>query len=350
MAKKIALFNHKGGVSKTTTAFNLGWMLAEQGRRVVLVDADPQCNLTGMVLGYRGPGELERFYDEERDRNLMAALAPAFESRPSPVTGVECIEVEGRQGLFLLPGHLRIAEYEVTLGIAQELSGSIQTLQNLPGSISFVLEETAARMDAEYVIVDMSPGLGAINQNLMTTADYFLVPTHPDFFSVMAIDSLARVLTGWKQWAKRAAALQVLRDAAYPFPAPDIRFLGTVIQKFRPRGGEPATAFQQWIDRIHERVTTNLAPALEREGMMLPDDVYERAGVARSYCLATIADFNSLIALSQEHQTPIFALDPSQTGRSGVVLEGTLRNRDTFREVFVDLTNKVIALTDDSSR
>ena len=59
MAAKIALFNHKGGVSKPTTTFNLGWMLATKGHSVVLVDADPQCNLTGMVLGYKGPTELE---------------------------------------------------------------------------------------------------------------------------------------------------------------------------------------------------------------------------------------------------------------------------------------------------
>ena len=51
MAKRIALFNHKGGVSKTTTTFNLGWMLAQMGNRVILVDGDPQSNLTGLVLG-----------------------------------------------------------------------------------------------------------------------------------------------------------------------------------------------------------------------------------------------------------------------------------------------------------
>ena len=47
MAKHIAMFNHKGGVSKTTTAFNLSWKLAQKGQRVVVADTDPQCNLTG---------------------------------------------------------------------------------------------------------------------------------------------------------------------------------------------------------------------------------------------------------------------------------------------------------------
>ena len=75
MAKEISLFNHKGGVSKTTTTFNLGWMLAEKGYRTVLVDADPQCNLTGMVLGYKGPTELEQFYEIDSERNLKSALA-----------------------------------------------------------------------------------------------------------------------------------------------------------------------------------------------------------------------------------------------------------------------------------
>jgi chromosome partitioning protein len=50
--KIISLFNHKGGVSKTTTTFNLGWMLAQQGHKTLIVDADPQCNLTALVLGY----------------------------------------------------------------------------------------------------------------------------------------------------------------------------------------------------------------------------------------------------------------------------------------------------------
>ena len=150
MAKRIALFSHKGGVSKTTTTFNLGWMLADKGHRVIIVDADPQCNLTGMVLGYSGPEELDNFYQNEIGRNFKDGLAPAFESRPEPLKAVNCLPVCGQDNLFLLPGHIEISEYEVTLGIAQELSGSIQTLQNLPGSMTRLLELTADQHDADY--------------------------------------------------------------------------------------------------------------------------------------------------------------------------------------------------------
>ena len=269
MTKKIALFNHKDGVSKTTTTFNLGWMLASKGYTVVLIDTDPQCNLTGSVLGYKGPTELERFYETETDRNLRGGLAPAFESRPKPIEAVDCVPVEGQERLFLLPGHIRLSEYEVTLGIAQELSGSIQTLQNLPGSISFLLDKTAERLNADFALIDMSPSLSSINQNLLMTSQYFVVPTSPDYFSVMAIDSLATVLPKWHAWAQRAHALPILQEASYPFPETTPKFLGTVVQKYRPRGGAPASGFQNWIDKINETVSSQLAPALRRIGCKL---------------------------------------------------------------------------------
>src|SRR5690349_4063080 len=133
------MFNHKGGVSKTTTAFNLGWMLARKGKRVVLVDADPQCNLTGVTLGLNAEWPPEDVSQEETDpesveyaehqdasqdfftanfdRTLYGALKPAFESEPRVMEAVDCIAVDGRPGLYLLPGHLRLGEYEVTLSV-----------------------------------------------------------------------------------------------------------------------------------------------------------------------------------------------------------------------------------------
>lgn len=348
MTTRIALFNHKGGVSKTTTTFNLGWMLAQQGHRVIMVDADPQCNLTGMVLGYGGPTALEEFYDNEIGRNLKDGLAPAFESRPEPLKAVDCFPVTGVDNLFLLPGHIGLSQYEVTLGIAQELSGSIQTLQNLPGSITRLLENTAENHKADYLLIDLNPSLSSFNRNLLLTSHYFIVPTNPDYFSLMAIRSLAGVLPAWRKWATRAAELPVLKEAVYPFPSVETKFLGTIVQNYRLRGGAPASAFQQWMDKMRSSVLDELFPALTEVNMTLPKLTYERYGV-EDLCLAKISDFNSLIAKSQEHQTPIFALTPAQIGQTGVVLQGTDRSRNKFEEIFAELANKVVSLVNDAS-
>ena len=196
MAKQIALFNHKGGVSKTTTAFNLGWMLANKGKMVLVIDCDPQCNLTGMVLGFKSADEFENIYKAKGVRNIRDGLAPAFESRPVAIAPVTCEAIDGQPNMYLLPGHIGLAEYEVTLGIAQELSGSLVTLQNLPGSLRHLFDLTAEKYNADLVVIDMSPSIGPINQNLLMTSDYFIVPMAPDYFSVMATESLSSV------WAK----------------------------------------------------------------------------------------------------------------------------------------------------
>ncbi|QKW17419.1 ParA family protein [Verrucosispora sp. NA02020] len=345
--RKIALFNHKGGVSKTTTVFNLGWMLANLGHRVLMVDSDPQCNLTGMVLGFKGADELEEFYEKQGQNTFRSGLVPAFEAQPKEIQAVKTVEVAGRPGLHLLAGDLRLSEFEVTLGLAQELSAAIGALQNLPGSLSFLIDKTASAISADYVLIDMSPGLGSINQNLVVTSDYLILPTSPDVFSVMAIDSLARVLPRWKKWADQASRLPVLQQAAYPFPPPRLKILGTVVQKFRPRSGKPAKAFQKWIDEVGEAVGKRLKPAMAAEHMLLDDQTYAAAGVDASLNLATIGDFNGLISRSQEFLTPIFALTAPQLKSGGAVLENTEASRDRFYADFEAFANRVIAMTED---
>jgi cellulose biosynthesis protein BcsQ len=345
VARKIGLFNHKGGVSKTTTTFNLGWMLAEQGHRVIMVDADPQCNLTGIVMGYRGPTELEDFFTSEPNRNLKAGLSPAFESRPKAIEGIECISVPGQERLFLLPGHISLAEYEVSLGIAQELSGSLQNFQNLPGSISYLLDQTAARHDADFLLIDMSPSLSSINQNLLMTSDYFIVPAAPDFYSVMAMDSLANIFPKWHRWAEQARTFSTFRDADYPFPQVQPKFLGLVIQNYRPRGGAPAQAFQRWIEQIDNVASGTLLPSLSNAGLLLDTERYRECGLEFGYRLATIPDFNSLIASSQENNTPVFALTDAQLGSSGIILQRARESCNQFHAMFSQLAQKVICLT-----
>ena len=346
MAKQIALFNHKGGVSKTTTAFNLGWMLAHKGKKVIIADCDPQCNLTGMVLGFKDAWNFASTYKSKEVKNIRDGLAPAFESRPAPIEPVVCESIKGQPNMHLLPGHIGLAEYEVTLGIAQELSGSLVTLQNLPGSLPHLFSKTAEKYDADFIIVDMSPSLGPINQNLLMTSDYFIVPMMPDYFSAMATDSLASVLPKWSDWAKEAKKIKVLKEAIYPFPDKTPKFLGMIVQKFRPRDGKPAAAFQRWIAEIEEGVNTKLIPVLKDHCMLLSCDIYKKAGHQVGQPLLQMSDFNSLIALSQEHKVPIFNLTDEQIGLTGSPRDITKKSMLKFRDLYATGADRIIKLVE----
>ena len=362
MAKQIALFNHKGGVGKTTTTFNLGWMLANKGKRVILIDCDPQCNLTGMVLGFKDAEDFDSMYASDAVTNIRDGLAPAFESRPALIEAADCAPIKGQSNMYLLPGHIGLAEYEVTLGVAQQLSGSLVTLQNLPGALHYLFSKTADKYNADFILVDMSPSLGPINQNLLTTSDYFIVPMFPDYFSAMATESLTSILPKWAAWAKQSKSSSLLQKAIYPFPDKHPKFLGTIIQNFRVRGGAPAAAFQRWIEEIKRGVQTKLIPALSENDMLLPDELYQKASEIgsdtiqlslffhdiASQPLLQLSDFNTLIALSQEHKAPVFDLSDYQLRKEGIVRERMRKSMIKFRDIFSDGADRILTLTENA--
>ena len=298
----------------------------------------------GLILGYKKYEEIQEFYDQNPQSNIKTALSPAFEAKPCLIEAAECVPVNGQEGLFLLPGHIGLSEYDVTLGIAQELSGAIQTLKNLPGSINYMLQKTAEKYEADYLLIDMSPSLSSINQNLLMTSEYFIVPTSPDFYSVMAIDSLSTMIRKWSDWAKLARINRVLEKASYEFPSTKPKFLGTIIQKFRLRGGAPSKGFEYWVDAINEVVVGRLFKTLLEAELVLDREKYAMYN-PEPYCLSMISDFNTLIARSQETQTPVFALSAGQIAQQGIVLDISLESVKSFRDTFCKLSNKIEELT-----
>jgi chromosome partitioning protein len=338
MAKIISLFNHKGGVSKTTTAFNLGWALAERGKKVLMVDADPQCNLTGTVLGLDGTDDFDAFYKKVPFGNLCGALGPAFNSIPAPLQPA-VVQQTTQKNLSLLAGHIDLSEYEAQLAVAFSAGVSLPVMRNLPGAAGALLRKTADTNGMDVVLVDMSPSVGALNQSLFLGSDYFLVPTSPDYFCYLAIQSLAKVLPRWNHSAESLRK----SDAGLAYPlgvAP--KFLGILSQRYRPRSGAPAASFQTWIDRIKGAVLDVLAPALTPEHMIVSEAEFTAAGAPDSpYNLANIADFNSLIAQSHVHNTPVFALSDAQLERVGVVLATMKASRDQFRTTFEQLAQTI---------
>ena len=346
MAKKITMFNHKGGVSKTTTTFNLGWKLTELGKRVLIVDADPQCNLTGLCLSLTHDANFEQFYTSSGVTNLKQALDPVFNGTPNPLQAAICYEFPSREGLYLLPGHINVSEFDVPISIAQELTGSLKLVQNIPGALNELIKLTCEKYHFDYVLIDMSPSVSATNANLLMLSDFFIVPCSPDYFCNMAISSLSTVLPAWFATYSTVKTHPAFKDALYKFPTTTPKFIGTIQQRYRPRNGEPAKSFQAWINTINQNVINRLVPALRDIDMIIDKQLFQQVTVPEEpYNLINIADFNSLIAQSQKHNTPIFSLSDVQIEQAGNVLENMKISRDDFNTTFTNFATAVISLT-----
>jgi cellulose biosynthesis protein BcsQ len=342
MSKLIAMFNHKGGVSKTTTTFNLGWALAERGSRVLIVDTDPQCNLTGMSLSFSGADDFEEFYKENPNANLHAAVNPAFTAATEKLKAADVVPTK-HKNLFLLAGHLDLGTFESELSMAHKLGSAMPVLQNLPGAIGYVVRETAKKNKINVVLIDMSPSIGALNQNVFLHSDYFIIPTSPDYFCRLAISSLAKTLP---RWVNQAVSLrQLQRSLAYKIPEENPKFIGMISQRYRPMNQKPSTEFMKWIDKIIKDVEVVLLPALADADMLLDKKLIKRIiPVSPHVEIARISDFNGLIAKSQELATAVFALSDRQLNAKGVVLENLVESRNSFKDAFSKFADRVSAL------
>lgn len=340
--KIIALFNNKGGVSKTTTTYNLGWMLALLGKRVLIIDSDPQCNLTGVSINSTRETKLEEIYESDIS-NIKLALEPVLGGSLRPLEPVKCYEFKENSNLFLLPGNIQFSEYDATYNIAETMTGSFVMLKNVPGAFRRMVDLTSDDYNIDYVLVDMSPSISATNANIFMQCDYFIVPCAPDYFCYMAIEALTSIFPRWNKNYKNMAASDVFKEAEYKLKENPPIFLGTIQQRYRPRNGAPAKAFGEWIDAVNNLVNEKLLPILKEYDMCIADDklkFYENP-----YNLMNIADFNSLIAQSQEHNTPIFLLSQEQVKQTGITWSNMKKSRDEFYETFKALAERIIYMT-----
>ena len=346
--KKIAIFNQKGGVSKTTTCYHLGCALAGTGKQVLLVDADFQCNLTRYALGEKN---YQKYCASRSRDNIHDGLSPAFQSKITPIQPVNCPKI--RDNLFLLPGHLDFTEDELPLSAAMHLSSSFGSMENLPGALDRLVSKTAEKLNIDYVLFDMHPSFSAVNQNIFICCDYFMIPMNADPFSLMALQSLTKTLPAWERWAKKARV--AFREAVYPLPLSSPTFLGYTVNHFklRQKDGRPLKRFRDALREISEEIGTNLLPALEKESMTLPKERYDRAAEVMkselpcfrpydSHCLAMVPDFKKLAELSFKQSRPVFEVrkekseEPENPERQG-----------EFGTLYRALSERVLRLTAD---
>ncbi|PTE15311.1 ParA family protein [Pseudogemmobacter blasticus] len=320
VAKVISLFNHKGGVSKTTTAFHLGWKLARLGKRVLIVDADPQCNLTGLTLGIEDYDSLFAFYESKQNTDIFSSLAPVF------ALGGDTVSSQGEKtpiaktnnpNLFILAGNIRFSEIDTQIATALTSSATIPILRRFVSAFSELIRRVAKDNDIDIVLVDMSPSVSATNHCILMSSDYFIIPISPDFFCYQAIDSLSNV---FPRWVEEIASFK--DGGADSLPANNPKMLGYISQNYRiytvedkvetPDQKQMSKAYLDWLLKIKDLVSGKLVPVLESRGMIVGEEKFRDAvGYDEPYHLAGVQNFSGLIPVSQKLSKPIFELTSS---------------------------------------
>ena len=195
-AQRLAIFNHKGGVGKTTLTVNLGAALAQRGRSVLLVDTDPQCNLTSYLVDAEVVDDLLDSSDDPGGETLWSAVKPIADAMGG-IEEITPIELSIR-GLYLLPGDIRLSEFESYLNDFWN-----ECLQRKPRgyrgtmAISDLVNRVCSEFDIDYVLYDSGPNIGPLNRVILLDCDYFIVPVAADLFSLRALKTLGRTLVDW---------------------------------------------------------------------------------------------------------------------------------------------------------
>ena len=168
ICKVIALTNQKGGVGKTTTAVNLGVCLSKQGKKVLLVDADAQANLT-MSLGYPRPDDLPI--------SLATIMQDIIDDK---LFDVQKGILHHSEGVDLLPSNIELSGLEVRLINAISRERVLTTCIN------------EVKKNYDYVLIDCMPSLGMLTINALAAADSVVIPTQPHYLSAKGLELLLR--------------------------------------------------------------------------------------------------------------------------------------------------------------
>ncbi len=289
----VAFFNNKGGVGKTTLVYHLAWMFAERGIPTLAVDLDPQANLTTMCLS---EDRLETIWDSVANKTVFGSVQPLM----TRMGDIQAPHVEQlSHNLGLIPGDLALSRFEDLLSEnwSKCLDGEEAAFRVMTAFHRVILEGATARQ-AELVLIDVGPNLGAINRAAMITAQHVVIPLAADLFSLQGLKNIGPTLREWRKgWKKRRSESPA--NANLSLPEGCMEPTGYVVTQHSIRGSRPVKAYRRWIDRI---------PGVYREFVL--DDYSGNVPALEqdSNNLALLKHFGSLMPLAMEAGKPMFFL------------------------------------------
>jgi len=302
-------------------------MLSDLGHRVLTCDLDPQANLTAAFLSEE---KLEEIWGDDAGdgETIWQCVSPLMKVGDIEPPVIAQIAPE----LALIPGDLALAGFEEflsgewpnALGSGDNLYRPFRVLT----AFSTIIQMGAKQTDADIVLVDVGPNLGAINRSAMIATDFIVVPLAADLFSLQGLRNLGPTLERWRRdWKIRK---DNWKQPEFPLPAGGMLPIGYVVQQHGVRLDRPVKAYVKWVNRMPEEYAHNLLENEEGPYAETPAQDEENA-------LATVKHYRSLVPMAQEARKPIFHLTAADGAIGGHASAAT-----GAREDFKALAEKVV--------
>ncbi|MFH7026685.1 MAG: ParA family protein [Heteroscytonema crispum UTEX LB 1556] len=343
MTKIISVFNNKGGVGKTTIVWNLADAMARKGKRVLMVDFDPQCNLSLAVLG------TDCFTQTLPTQNIpYGTTIRAYLQRFLQNTGeFEFFSHEGphtNTNARIIAGDFWLNVYSESLNVGSDLltGTGVAKYVVLRDMIAFANKREGEK-PYDYALIDLPPSFGALVRAALYSSDYFIVPCTSDTFSAYCVGLIGEMLPGfskdWESGFKRFQSANPYLKKYNNLGSP--KFAGWIFNGFDTRKDEFVKADQVHYDKISESIKKELV-------QKLGTSVCE--GLTENYLIGQIEDMNVLVQNSIWQNVPVSVLDkfhPIKTLQgsgswSPNQSELIYRLRDRFKEIADNIINNCI--------
>lgn len=322
--RTITFFNNKGGVGKTTTVYHVAWMLSQLGIKTVVVDLDPQSNLSSMFLSI---GRLEEIYENELKVTVLDSITPVVSGDPYIPVHVEKIT----DNLGLIIGNLSLSTFEDKLSKAwlECLGGDIYSFK-ITSIFNTVIKDAIMQQNAEVALIDVGPNLGAINRAVTISSDYIIMPVASDLFSLQGIKNLGITLHNWKKdWQDRI----VRKPQSLNFEIPNGKELpaGYIIMQYSSKDSRPVKSYLKWANRI---------PSYFSEYVLRNNSFSNSISIENdSNCIAFLKHYHSLAPMSMEANKPMFLIKPAD----GAIGSHVYAVQKCYED-FETLTKKIISI------
>lgn len=296
-AIRIAIFNHKGGIGKTTLAFNISAALGRKGKKVLMVDSDPQCNLTSYLFEDNVINNLLDESDTDSGRTIWSALKPVSEGS-GKLRSIHPFETSVKN-VFLIPGDVKLTNYE---GVLNDfwLDSLVRKNRGLIGTnaLSTLIDKCEDKNKLDFVIYDTGPNIGPLNRIILLDCDYFIVPAAHDLFSIRALNTLGQTIKGWIGDWKTISSVSP-DDIKMIAGTPE--FLGYISMQFGSSATKSSSTNSHFRAQLEKKISTDIIKVLQAKNARMQSVSSKRLG--------HINDYRELVNLSQIQGVPLFDLD-----------------------------------------